>query len=163
MRHSEAMRLAVQVLYILLLLLVVPFFWSIYVMLKALGFVDPQPDTTFSAYRTFLPHTAGCCDCAPFYHTQFWSEQTFERFYQKSRSHFVPYAVVPGESGSPDWEAFGIGFGGSDGYTGGEIQQCRTCECLWELSWPENAWRGYFKPIKFTGPEPSFKLRYVPS
>jgi hypothetical protein len=76
---------------------------------------------------------------------------------QIEQQAFKHLKTIPGGFSNPKYEFMGVGVGGRT-FWGAEIYACRRCGQIWELSVPDMAHRGYFKPIEAAMVGEAFRL-----
>src|SRR5690606_2529421 len=97
-------------------------------------------------YNTIRKFVRGKNNCAEFWKKSFPSESDFTKFEKILEKKFTPIAQTISYSPKPKVKFLIYEFGAQE-WEGGYIYECIDCNTLWELSWPENADRGYFKSI----------------
>tara|TARA_B100001093_G_C26292793_1_gene785989 strand:+ start:226 stop:510 length:285 start_codon:yes stop_codon:yes gene_type:complete len=80
----------------------------------------------------------------------FPSQSSFDRLDHDLMSQFNFIGSILPHSSKPDIEILSFRFG-SKSFTGADLYNCKSCNIDWELSSPDNAWRGYFLPIELKG------------
>ncbi|MFY0631092.1 MAG: hypothetical protein JXR05_11975 [Flavobacteriaceae bacterium] len=131
------------------LALVLILFFGIFInpILKWVAKFKPEDNTRY--YHRVRKFDAPNECCRKYIYNTFESENIFKEFdkdYSKLFnviSHIKSYEVKP--------KATFLYYQHTDEFPAhGIIHQCKACNKVWELDWPENAHRGYFKPINLT-------------
>lgn len=126
-------------LYIIILfgIIVKPFLWFISL------FIANDKTEYYHTIRKFI-HTKN--NCKKYWKESFPSESDFIEFEKKLNTEFTPIAPTISYTPKPKVK-FLIYEYGAETSEGGYIYECNACKTLWELSEPDNAYRGYFKSI----------------
>jgi hypothetical protein len=109
-----------------------------------------RPFERWEKKRAFVERTdiRNCSACSKWLRESFSTETEYIGLdLQIKQEAFKHLETIPGGFSSPKYEFMGVGIGGRT-FTGAEIYACGTCGQKWELSTPDIAYRGYFKPIK---------------
>ncbi|MGM1057534.1 MAG: hypothetical protein ACQEWG_16730 [Bacteroidota bacterium] len=114
-----------------------PFLWF------ASLFASDEKTTYYHNVRDFVHHK---CICDNYWYDSFKSERVFEEFESKMINDFIPVGATAYYEPKPKVTFLFLQYGAQD-WEGGFIYKCKTCKNLWELSDPDNAYRGYFKGI----------------
>ena len=118
-------------------ILIQPFFWVV------LLFIPKDKTVYYHNVRCFSHHN---CHCDSSWQESFFSQVDFENFNKKILSLFNPLGHTVWYTPKPKVKFLFYEYG-AENAEGGFIYECKTCNLLWELSDPDNAYRGYFKGI----------------
>lgn len=99
--------------------------------------------------RSFVHHN---CNCDSHWYDSFISQIDFDRLDKTTLDLFYPLGATQQYSPKPKVSFLFYEYG-AESSEGGFIYKCKTCNKLWELSYPENAYRGYFKGISLNEEE----------
>jgi hypothetical protein len=94
-----------------------------------------------------MREVSNCGGCNHLVRNSFPSEQNFEEVELEIQRGFSHQQTIPGGISKPKHEFLGVGIGGRT-FFGAQIYTCEKCKKEWELSIPDMAYRGYFKPIE---------------
>jgi hypothetical protein len=125
------------ILIFLLGVLIQPILWFLSL------FVSKDKSLYYHNLRNFTHHK---CSCDSHWHNSFSSQIDFEKLDSKLLQLYTPLGHTEWYNPKPKVKFLFYSYGGEDP-EGGFIYECKTCTKLWELSDPENAYRGYFKGI----------------
>lgn len=118
-------------------ILIQPFLWLIS------NFVPKDKSIYYHNLRKF-EHSK--CNCNSLWYNSFVSQNEFEKLYSGILNQFNPIGHTAWYSPIPTVKFLFYEYGAQNA-EGGFIYECKACNHLWELSYPENAYRGYFKGI----------------
>ena len=89
-----------------------------------------------------------CSACSKWVRESFPTEAGYlELDLRIKQEAFAHLRTIPGGFTEPKYVFLGVGVGGRT-FVGADIYACRACGQEWELSSPDLAYRGYFKPIE---------------
>lgn len=125
------------ILIFILGILITPILWVISL------FVPKDKTTYYHNLRNFIHHD---CACDSNWHDSFISHVDFEKIDKIIFNQFKPLEHTKWYSPIPKVKFLFYEYG-AENPEGGFIYECKACNQLWELSYPENAYRGYFKGI----------------
>ncbi|WP_422348517.1 hypothetical protein [Flagellimonas sp.] len=125
------------ILIFILGLLIQPILWFVSL------FVPDDKTSYYHNTRSFVRHNS---ICDKYWHDLFHSEMEFQEFETKMTSEFVPIGATSHYEPKPKVKFLFYQYGAQE-WEGGFIYKCKSDGKLWELSVPENAYRGYFKGI----------------
>lgn len=134
---KDILDLILLIIIFLVGIIVNPFLWFISLFIA---------DDKTEYYHTIRKFVRGKNNCNEYWHDSFPSESDFKKFEKILEEKFKPIAHTISYSPKPKIK-FLIYAYGAENWEGGYIYECIDCKTLWELSWPENAYRGYFKSI----------------
>mgnify|MGYP000209278416 CR=1 FL=1 len=114
-----------------------PFLWFISL------FISNDTSEYYHTVRKFIKINKKCSE---YWHNSFASEYDFIQFEKKIIHKFKPISHTISYSPKPKVQFLFYEYG-AESWEGGFIYECIECKSLWELSHPENSYRGYFKSI----------------
>ena len=89
--------------------------------------------------------------CRSYLYDSFASEKIHQEFEDKKIGQFIGVGFLKEYDIRPSVQLLGFSYHKeNESPATGIILQCKTCDRLWEYNWPENAYRGYFRPINFS-------------
>ena len=109
-----------------------------------------QPFEEWEAKRRFLLQNElePCESCTQWICESFPSEQDYLELDSAVKGGAFKFRkTIPGGFTKPKIEFLGVGFGGRT-FFGADVYFCPRCHQEWELSRPDMANRGYFRPVK---------------
>ena len=131
------LKIFILILIVLFGILIQPLLWLIALFV---------PDDKSIYYHTLRSFTLHNCKCDSNWHNSFLSQMDFEELDKKNLTQFKPIGHTLRYSPKPKARILIYEYGAQKS-EGGFIYECISCNKLWELSHPENAYRGYFKGI----------------
>ena len=129
-------------LFIILGLILQPIFWLIAL------FIPNDKTIYYHTIRKFKDHNIN----GNLKHTSFISQEDFEKLESKLLSTHETIGIIRPYETKPKIKFLGFIYGAQTP-EGGEILKCKTSGNLWELSVPDNAYRGYFMGINLSEDE----------
>jgi hypothetical protein len=118
-------------------IIIQPIFWFVSL------FIPKDKIVFYHNVRHFVHHNCDCDDC---WHHSFLSQDEFEKIDKTILNLFNPLGHTEWYSPKPKVKFLFYEYG-AENPEGGFIYECKNCNQLWELSVPDNAYRGYFKGI----------------
>ena len=112
--------------------------------------INRQPFEEWEAKRIFLlkNELEACESCTQWIRESFPSEQDYLELDSAIKGGAFKFRkTIPGGFTEPEIEFLGVGFGGRT-FFGADVYFCPRCHQEWELSSPDMAYRGYFRPVK---------------
>jgi hypothetical protein len=137
-------------LYIILGFIIHPLLWII---------AQFKKDDDFPYYHRIRTFDAPNECCRPFVYDSFPSEEIHQKFDEKMLNAFKIIGHLEDYQIKPTVQFLGFEYHkGNEHPATGMILQCKTCRKLWEYNWPDQAYRGYCKPINLTFDEIAYFL-----
>ena len=115
--------------------------------------INRLPFEEWEAKRIFLLQNElrPCESCTPWIRLSFPSEQDYLELDSAIKGGAFKFRkTIPGGFTEPKMEFLGVGLGGRT-FFGADVYFCPRCHQEWELSSPDMAYRGYFRPVKTKG------------
>ena len=112
--------------------------------------INRQPFEEWETKRIFLLENEleACESCTQWIRESFPSEQDYLELDSAIKGGAFKFRkTIPDGSTEPKIEFLGVGFGGRT-FFGADVYFCPRCHQEWELSRPDMAYRGYFRPVK---------------
>jgi hypothetical protein len=112
--------------------------------------IKPLPFEEWEAIRIFLDQyeIVPCESCTQWLRGSFPSEQDYLELDSAIKDGaFMLRQTIPGGFTKPKREILGVGLGVRT-FFGADVYVCPRCQQVWELSSPDMAYRGYFRPIR---------------
>jgi hypothetical protein len=117
---------------------------------RTLSIKGERPFEQWEKKRAFVERKdiRNCSACSKWMRESFSTETEYLGLdFQLKQEAFKHLKTIPSGFSNPKFEFMGIGFGGRT-FMEAEIYACMRCDQEWELSRPDMAYRGYFKPIE---------------
>lgn len=131
------------VLIIILGFIIQPILWFVSL------FVSEDKTSYYHHIRSFIRHKSPCDE---YWHDLFNSEVEFSEFETNMNTNFTLIGTTAYYKPKPKVNFLFYEYGAQE-WEGGFIYKCNSDGKLWELSVPENAYRGYFKGINLSEEE----------
>ena len=135
-------------LLVIILLPIIILFRFIYHILIFFKILKKKPDQTFDSVKKIMTEELKCTDCKPFVRSSFKTYHDWDKFEVDFKAVFNSPRRLNRLYCEPDYKFLGIEFG-THSINGSIIYECKSCKTKWELSYPENTWRGYFIPLEW--------------
>ncbi|MBA6157198.1 hypothetical protein H3Z83_11805 [Tenacibaculum sp. S7007] len=132
---KDILKSILLILIFLIGIIVSPFLWFISL------FIGNDKTEYYHTIRKFIRREDNCNE---HWNESFHSESDFIKFEKILEKKFTPIAQTISYSPKVKFLIYEYG---AENWEGGLIYECANCKSLWELSHPENAYRGYFKSI----------------
>lgn len=105
------------------------------------------PEDTTLYYHNCRQFKQPNCTCKTHGYNKFTSQAEYNDFKEQELVNFEFLGEIKPYNTKPKVQFLGFAYGAQHPEFGW-IFSCKTCHTLWELSHPENAYRGYFKGIQ---------------